>query len=61
MSRHFRPDFYSRATDVTVTVPVTGFADLMDPDTGRTVIPTRVEIDLTLEENTPKATGCTPR
>lgn len=54
MSRHFRPDFYSRATDVTVTVPVTGFADLMDPDTGHTLIPARVEIDLTLEENTPK-------
>ncbi|MGN7135464.1 hypothetical protein [Streptomyces pseudogriseolus] len=53
MSRHFRPDFYSRATDVTITVPVTGFADLMDPNTGYTVIPARVEIDLTHEEDTP--------
>ncbi|MGY1548392.1 hypothetical protein [Streptomyces sp. MN6] len=53
MSRYFRPRRYSRATDISVTVPVSGFADLLDPATGRTVVPERVELALTREEGTP--------
>lgn len=53
MTRHFRPSSYSRATDVTVTFPVSGFADLLDPVTGRTVVPQRVELALSREEGTP--------
>jgi hypothetical protein len=52
MSINFLPDVYSRATKVTVVLPVSGVAALTDPSNGRVVVPARVEIDLTLFEGT---------
>lgn len=53
MTIHFLPDTYTRATQTTVIVPVTGVPDLTDPSNGRTVIPARVELIVTRFEGTP--------
>ncbi len=61
MTIHFLPDVYSRATQTTVVVPVSDVPDLTDPSNFRVVIPTRVEITLTLFEGGPrgnKACAC---
>lgn len=52
VSIHFLPDVYTRATETTVVVPVSGHPDLTDPSNRRVVIPARVEISLTLIEGT---------
>ena len=54
MSIDFLPDEYSRATRTTVVVPVSGKEALTDPDNGRVVLPARIEITLTLIEDTPR-------
>ena len=54
MTINFLPDVFTRATRTTVVVPVADKADLTDPSNGWIVIPTRVEIDLTLSEGTPR-------
>jgi hypothetical protein len=52
VSIDFLPDEYSQATNTTIVVPVYGRDDLTDPSNGRIVVPARVEISLTLIEDT---------
>ncbi|WP_329390061.1 hypothetical protein [Streptomyces sp. NBC_01716] len=52
MTIHFLPDVFTRASKVTVVVPVSGKDALTDPSNSRVVFPARVEITLQLTEGT---------
>ena len=52
MTIHFLPDEYSRVTQTTVVVPVSGWDPLTDPSNGYVVLPARVEITLRRDEGT---------
>ncbi|WP_086559954.1 hypothetical protein [Streptomyces africanus] len=54
MTIDFLPDEYSRVTQTTVVVPVSGWEPLTDPSNGYVVLPSRVEITLRLDVGTPR-------
>lgn len=53
MSIDFLPERFSRVTQTDLVVPVTGRPDLMDPSTGRVIIPAFVQLHLRRNEGVP--------
>ncbi|MFJ4988689.1 hypothetical protein ACIP9H_33430 [Streptomyces sp. NPDC088732] len=53
---HFLPKAFTRVTDITIVVPVADVDDLVDPDSGRVVIPAQVKVSLRRDEGTPSGT-----
>ncbi|MFF9175919.1 hypothetical protein [Streptomyces sp. NPDC014793] len=53
MSIDFLPADFSRITVVDVVVPVSDKPDLLDPSTGRTIIPAFVEVSLRRNQGVP--------